>query len=157
MKSDDEMKQRIGEEVSKHTAKKIGKIVAMVVGGVFMVLVFGVVVGWIIQWLWNNTLVVMFDDFPTITYWQAVGVFILAKILFGFGHSGGGPKHKSKKDQREVERARQWWHRRTGRTATDGPDISGDSFRKYWEAEGKTAYEAYVAARKGERPDRSSE
>jgi Spy/CpxP family protein refolding chaperone len=45
---------------------------------------------WIVMLLWNNALVPA-TGWHLITYWQAFGVLILAKILFGFGggHHGG--------------------------------------------------------------------
>lgn len=46
-------------------------------------------VSYIVMQLWNHLLPDILHT-GTITYWQAMGVFILAKILFGFGHSKGG-------------------------------------------------------------------
>lgn len=43
----------------------------------------------VIMLLWNNILPGLFG-FSMLTYWQAMGLFILCKLLFGFG--GGGPK-----------------------------------------------------------------
>ncbi len=153
MTPEEQMKERIGEEVAKTTAKKLGKIVATVVaviGGVFLVIFLGFLFGWVIQWLWNNTLVEIFD-WPKISYWQAVGVFVLAKIFFGFGHSGGQAHHKHKKsDEKEKEKVRQWWRGRLGATSDDQTSLSKDEmFKKYWTEEGKAAYEAYLAASKG--------
>lgn len=47
------------------------------------------VISFIVMQLWNNLLPDILHV-TTITYWQAVGIFILCKILFGFGK--GGPK-----------------------------------------------------------------
>jgi len=46
-------------------------------------------VGCITMMLWNALLPVIFH-FPAITFWQAVGLLILTRILFGFGHHGQG-------------------------------------------------------------------
>ena len=154
MNPEEQFKEQIGQEVAKHTAKKVGKIVGTVVaviGGVFLVVFLGFLFGWVIQWLWNHTLAAMFG-WPMISYWQAVGVFLLAKIFFGFGHSGGHPKHKEKKsdakdDAADKEKVRRWWRHRMGMTDESAP--SKDAlFRQYWQEQGKAAYEAYVAARK---------
>ncbi len=54
--------------------------------------------GLAVMLLWNNLLPdILFVN--TITFWQAVGIFLLCKILFGFGRGGrgGGPgwmKHR---------------------------------------------------------------
>ena len=46
------------------------------------------VAGFAVMLLWNNLLPdILFVN--TITFWQAIGIFILCKILFGFGRGGG--------------------------------------------------------------------
>lgn len=45
-------------------------------------------VGFVVMQLWNNLLPGILHV-STITFWQALGIFVLCKILFGFG--GGGP------------------------------------------------------------------
>lgn len=49
-------------------------------------------VSYIVMELWNNLLPEILNV-RTINFWQAMGIFILCKILFGFGRggSGGGP------------------------------------------------------------------
>jgi hypothetical protein len=155
MSPEEQMKARIGEEVAKNTAKKIGNIVGTVgaiFAGVFFAIFLGFLFGWVIQWLWNFTLVDMFD-WPRISYWQAVAVFILAKIFFGFGHSGGRPKHKHKhknNDEVHKEQVREWWRGRSAKFFDNQSSLSKDEmFQKYWQEEGKAAYEAYLAGDKG--------
>lgn len=46
-------------------------------------------VGFVVMHLWNYTLPVIFDV-NAINLWQAIALFLLCKILFGFGK--GGPK-----------------------------------------------------------------
>ena len=46
-------------------------------------------VSYIVMQLWNNLLPKVIHV-GTITFWQAMGIFILCKILFGFGRMGGG-------------------------------------------------------------------
>ena len=44
--------------------------------------------GFAVMLLWNNLLPdILFVN--TITFWQALGIFLLCKILFGFGRGGG--------------------------------------------------------------------
>jgi hypothetical protein len=45
--------------------------------------------GFIVMNLWNALIPVIFH-LGVITFWQAVGIFILCKILFGFGRGGRG-------------------------------------------------------------------
>lgn len=61
--------------------KKILKIAAIAIVCV-------VLVGAVIMLLWN-WLIPQILNGPEITFWQALGLFILAKILFGFGGGGG--------------------------------------------------------------------
>lgn len=52
------------------------------------ILIAALVLGAIVQWLWNAILPSA-ANFNPITYWQAVGLFVLCKILFG-GFRGPG-------------------------------------------------------------------
>ncbi len=65
-------------------------IAKMVLGG----LVFLAIVPLVTQLLWNALMPEIFN-LSTITYWQALGLLVLSKILFsGFSKYGGKP-HKS--------------------------------------------------------------
>lgn len=59
-------------------------------------------VGYIVMALWNYTLPQIFNV-STITFWQAIGLLILSKILFG-GFRGGWHRH-----HRHEERWKQKW------------------------------------------------
>lgn len=48
--------------------------------------------GAVVQWLWNAILPAA-ANFNPISYWQAVGLFVLCKILFG-GFRGGPGHHR---------------------------------------------------------------
>ena len=56
-------------------------------------------VGWLIQFLWN-TILVGAIGVKELSFWEAVGLFILSRILFGGLFWGRGPKkwksHKRK-------------------------------------------------------------
>lgn len=63
-----------------------------------------VLVGSVVMFLWNNVVADIFV-LPALTWIQALGLFVLAKILFGGGHGwkgrmGGGHSWKSKWKQR---------------------------------------------------------
>ena len=53
------------------------------------VLLASVVFGFIVQGLWNWLMPALFG-LHVITFWQALGLFLLSKILFGGFHRGGG-------------------------------------------------------------------
>ncbi|RVT98286.1 hypothetical protein EOD41_18115 [Mucilaginibacter limnophilus] len=50
--------------------------------------------------LWNNVLVACVSGITAVTFWQAMGIFILCKILFGFGKGGGAPWMRYKDRER---------------------------------------------------------
>jgi hypothetical protein len=56
-------------------------------------------VGLIVMLLWNELVPALFNG-PVITYWQAVGLLILSKILFhGFGGRHHGHHHRDRKEE----------------------------------------------------------
>ncbi|HPQ67895.1 MAG TPA: hypothetical protein PKW95_02125 [bacterium] len=63
--------------------KKISgtRIVGLVIVGLTTACMLGLVFGLVVMWLWNAVMPGIFD-LPTIGYWQAVGLFILAHLLF---------------------------------------------------------------------------
>lgn len=60
---------------------------------------------WVIMLLWNNVLTVA-TGVHIITYWQALGIFVLSKILFGFGGPWGGPRRGARKWREMQEKFR---------------------------------------------------
>ena len=119
---------------------KVARIFMMVAGGFLMLIIFALIFGFILRFLWNATVVEMFS-FPTISYWQAIGLFILAKFFFGFGH-GWGQQHYNKQQH---EKWQQW----CGQKSEHEPGQADDMMlQKYWEEEGKDAYEAFLASQK---------
>src|ERR1700678_4714837 len=76
-------------EVSKMKSYRIVKVVKVMLFAVLFVGVFGFVV----MSLWNWLMPIIFGLHP-VNFWQAVGLLILSKILFGGfhgGHGGGSP------------------------------------------------------------------
>ena len=77
--------------------------------------------GLLVMYLWNNVLVAVTDVKP-VSFWQALGIFLLAKILFGFGGGGrnrgawsNGMKEKWKTmTPEEKEKFKQDWRNRCG-------------------------------------------
>jgi hypothetical protein len=76
-----------------------------------------------IMFLWNNVLTVVLH-ISTVTFWQALGIFVLSKILFGGfrGAQWGRHQWKKKMMQRwdgmtpeEKEKFRGEWEKRCGR------------------------------------------
>lgn len=54
------------------------------------IVLFAAIGGEVVRLLWNWLLPPLFG-FPAVTFWQALGLLALCRILFGgFGHHGGG-------------------------------------------------------------------
>lgn len=89
-------------------------------------------VGFLLQWLWNN-LIPMIFNLPEITYWQAVGLFILAQLFLGDGikiETEGKTNHKKiRKDQKRPE--------------VMVGQLDEQDYRVWWNKEGKRAFEEY--------------
>ena len=114
--------------------RKAQKIGLWSVVGLAGAVVFGMVFGLLIQFLWNATLAEMFG-FPTLSFWQAIGLFILAKLFFGFGAGGNSSAQKRKKASND---------KRLAVESEDDSELADDeSFKKYWQEEGKKSYEAF--------------
>lgn len=47
------------------------------------------IISYVVMQLWNHLIPEIFN-LSTITFWQAMGLFVLCKILFGFGKGGRG-------------------------------------------------------------------
>lgn len=110
----------------KMRGKSPGEIAGWVILAVLGIGALAILFGFIIMWLWNWLMPDLFG-LTTITYWQAVGLFILSKILIG---CGGGKGHKSKhhgKGKGDKKDFSQWKH-----------------YDKFWQEEGNQSYKSYV-------------
>ncbi len=101
------------------------------IAGAFL---FGLLFGNVIMWLWNWLMPSLFG-LRTIGFWEALGLFLLAKILFGFGgssHSGddGGKHHKK--------------HRYHGARSEKKDWKDWEYYDDWWEEDGKNAFHAYA-------------
>jgi len=85
--------------------------------------IFLVVFSFIVMALWNNILVAVLHV-SAISFWQALGIFALAKILFGGFHGAHWGRHqwRNKMQQRwanmtpeDREKFKQEWKNRCGR------------------------------------------
>lgn len=63
-----------------------------IIGGIILFSLLAFLLGWVIMWLWNWLVPALFSG-PVITYWQAWGLFILSRILFGSWGKGGHRRH----------------------------------------------------------------
>src|SRR5690349_5545011 len=80
---------------------------------------------WAVMLLWNNIVVDIIPSVKELTYWKALGLLALCKILFGHGgprggwkrNGNGGPGWRNKwknMTPEEREKMREEWKKRCG-------------------------------------------
>jgi len=114
----------------KMRGKSPGEIAGWVILAVLGIGALAILFGFVIMWLWNWLMPDLFG-LTTITYWQAVGLFILSKILIG---CGGGKGNKSK-------------HHGKGKYSEKGDKKDFSKWKhydKFWQEEGDQSYKNYV-------------
>ena len=67
---------------------------------IFIVLLASIVFGFVVKSLWN-VLVPPIFGWHVITFWQALGLLLLSKILFGGFHHHGGGRNRFRQRMRE--------------------------------------------------------
>jgi hypothetical protein len=103
--------------------------------GILAGIAFALLFGYGIMWLWNWLMPELFG-LSHIGYWQAVGILVLARVLF----SGLGSGHSSSSRKRKM-------HTRWQSKCASGVqnDLSKwKHYEKFWEDEGEQAYNAYM-------------
>lgn len=116
-------------------------IAGIIIFGIIAISALAILFGFVIMWLWNWLMPVLFG-LPLLTYWQAVGLFILAKLLLGGLGNGGGSGGKSKR-KHEGGSCRNRENKKT--------DFSKwEHYDKFWNEVGDKAYHDYVAAKEGD-------
>lgn len=114
-------------ETSK--GKRVLKITGFVFLGALAVAFFALVFGYVVMLLWNWLMPEIFS-LGMITFWQAVGLVLLARLLFG-GFKHGGDKHKSFSKKKFAR-----------------PEFEkGRIFESFWKDQGKSAFERYCNGR----------
>jgi|RhiMethySRZTD1v2_1073278.scaffolds.fasta_scaffold277014_2 hypothetical protein len=71
--------------------------------------------GEVVKWLWNWLVPPLFG-LPMISFWQALALLVLCRILFGgFGMKGGGgqPAHRGRSAERMADRFADRWQNMT--------------------------------------------
>lgn len=127
-------------------------VTGRVIVGHFTAAVMSLIIGIVAMALWNWLMPEIFG-LGVITYWQAFGIVLLAKLVFGsFGahrYDNGGCEHG---EDDWKDNARHWhgagkygkqtghhWHKhwKTGRF--------DDMYEDWWEAEGAKSFEDYMS------------
>ena len=131
---------------SDSRARKVLRIIGMVFMGVIFALLFALVFGFIVKWLWNFLMPDLFG-LSQISYLQAFAMVILAKLLFG----AFGPHHPRRPPPRRPPFGRR--HEGLGCHGSvpwDKRNILWEDFSRYWQSEGKEAFDSYIKKTRAE-------
>jgi hypothetical protein len=127
---------------SSRRGSKVFHIIGWTVMGLLFAALFALVFGFVVKWLWNWLMPALFG-LGAITYWQAFGIVLLAKLLFG----GFGGHHRSDHDHFS-SRFHDRWHGFFGAEREDwSPELErkyNRHYRQFWREEGKKAFEDYL-------------
>lgn len=124
------MEHKVKSKVHKYVTVAF-KIFFGILAGIAFALLFG----YVIMWLWNWLMPDIFG-LTTINYWQAVGILVLGKMIFG----GLGDGHHSKSNNRKSDK-----HFRKKMRASCKTDFSKwKYYDQFWEVEGEQAFKNYI-------------
>jgi hypothetical protein len=128
------------------TIGKIARVFGWAISGIVIACFLALIFGLLVKWLWAVTLTPLFN-LPQLTYWQAVGLIILAKLIFGgIGHN---------KDNTRFARHKKWHDRFNGHYDNQRSPFNrflfgaahGKYYKEFWEKEGKQAFADYLERR----------
>jgi hypothetical protein len=113
-------------------------IAGRVVLGIAAAAVFALVFGVLVMLLWNWLMPLIFN-LPEIGYWQAFGIVILVKLVFGtIGH-----RHQNK----DWHNSREKW----SKCVPNGHDWMNtkehEHWHDFWDEEGRERFEAYIRSK----------
>ncbi len=135
-------KEHIEKRVESRIRGSVKKGVKIIFAVLFGTAVFLLAI-YALQLLWNWLMPELFG-LTAISYWQALGILVLAKLIFGMGGGCGGRGGRHRKSHQGTCRPNgkasdKWWY-----------------YDRFWKEEGAAAYEQYVArmegGKSGERP-----
>lgn len=107
----------------------IGVIVRIIVG-IVVASAFALLFGYFVKIMWNWLMPAIFPALPVITFWQAVVLILLARVLFG-----GIPRPGTHQPP---------WQRRDVPPHDMCAPKDVHHYRTFWEEEGKEAFDAYL-------------
>jgi hypothetical protein len=100
------MEKHFETRIRQHIAKRIAKAIAIGIAGVIAITIFIFLGGKVVQLLWNWLMPMLFG-LREVTFWQAVGILALSRILFGgFGMGGGNRSRRWDRHMSAEERER---------------------------------------------------
>ncbi len=114
---------------------KIIKTIGFVIVGIVFAAIIAIVLGYVVMHLWNWLMPDLFS-ITTITFWQSVGVVVLARLIFGgFKHP-----HNDKHHEKFAEK-----FRKKHPKFNNGPNYDKwEHYDEFWKEKGEQAFNEYV-------------
>lgn len=113
---------------------RVFKIIGIAIVGAAGAALFAFLFGYFVMLLWNWLMPMLFE-LPEINFWMAVGIIILARLIFGSFHG-----HRHDRTPRD-ERSKRIRDKMKNKFSHFDKWAHYDG---YWEEEGKQAFEEYV-------------
>jgi hypothetical protein len=132
------------EHFRNHHRNGPARVFSLVVGGVAIAVLFSLAFGWLVMLLWNWLMPSIFS-LKAITYWQAFGLMVLAKLIFSAMHHGGHPMSSHQEHRRGPL---PWGLAGRDERAPGGDRRNWLYYREYWNERGIRDFEEYLKNRK---------
>ena len=121
----------------KMRSKSPGEIIGAGIMIAIIIVLLAIAFGFVIMYLWNWLMPAIFG-LTTITFWQAIGLGLLSKLLFG-GFSGDKKRRKSR--------------RKCESKKSHNSDFSKwKHYDSFWQDEGEKAYQEYIRKQQSPEP-----
>lgn len=122
------------------------RFIGMILGGAVLMGIFAFLFGYFVMLLWNWLMPEIFG-LGLITYWQAFGIIILAKLLFGAFNKGY--KESKKEEEKGKVHFKNWIYNGTTPWKTHKEEKKDkcskwQHYECFWEEEGENAFNEYV-------------
>jgi hypothetical protein len=128
--------ETIYQERRRHRGPIVLKYIGFGIMGAIGITVFSFLFGYFVMLLWNWLMPMLFK-LPLITFWQAVGIIILARLLFGSWKHSAHPKTPHE-------------HYSRARCGSNRKDWNKWKFYgQYWKEEGENQFNEYVKNKEG--------
>jgi hypothetical protein len=143
-----------GKPFFKGKISQLAHIIGWVSVGLGFAGLFALVFGFVVKWIWNMLMPAVFG-LSEITFWQAFGMVILAKLLFGgFSPHRRGSRHRDDQPYHA-------WHFPWKRPSGQRKDLKSNYrnwkyYHQFWHEEGQAAFEAYVDRKRSAGPGKKT-
>jgi hypothetical protein len=140
---------------SKAIIPRLAHIIGWVIIGLGFAGLYALVFGFVVKWVWNMLMPAVFG-LSEINFWQAFGIVILAKLLFG-----GFSPHRHDRSPRD-DRRHQDWHFPWKRFRDQRQDMKSNYrnwkyYHRFWHEEGAAAFGAYIDRKRKEAQEKKAE